>query len=191
VNKSELVESVASDAGVSKSEAEGVINAFFETVRSEAKGGNTVGWPGFGKFFTRARPAGTARNPRTNATVKVKATSGMKFRQSSVLKTFLNTKGTARKAPAKSGAAPAGRGTSAAKKASGTSAAATKASTPRKAAATKSTGRSNGAASTPRKATATKAAASKAAPAKAPARKAAAKAPAATKSTTRKAAAKR
>ena len=127
MKKSELVESVASDAGVSKSEAEGVINAFFDTVRSEAKGGNTVGWPGFGKFSPAARPARPARNPRTGATVKVKASTAMKFRQSSVLKSFLNTKGTTRKAPAKSAAAPAGRSTSAAKKASGTSAA-TKAS---------------------------------------------------------------
>ncbi|MEX2658863.1 MAG: HU family DNA-binding protein, partial [Acidimicrobiales bacterium] len=98
MNKSQLVEEVASSAGVSKPEAEGVLSSFFDTVKSRAKGGDEVGWPGFGKFSTTTRSARTGHNPRTKAPVKIKASTGMKFKPSSVLKEYLNTRGAAKKA---------------------------------------------------------------------------------------------
>ena len=110
VNKSELVDAVASSAGVAKAQAESVLNAFFETVRNEAKGGSKVAWPGFGSFSTSKRSARTGRNPRTGEAVKIAASTGMKFTPSSTLKDFLNAKGgTAKKAPAKK--APAKKAT--------------------------------------------------------------------------------
>ena len=102
MNKSELIDAVASSAGVEKRQAESVLNAFFETVRSQAKGGDKVAWPGFGSFSTSKRNARTGRNPRTGAAVKIPASTGMKFTPSSTLKEFLNSKGAAKKAaPAK------------------------------------------------------------------------------------------
>jgi DNA-binding protein HU-beta len=102
VNKSELVDAVASSAGVEKRQAESVLNAFFETVRGQAKGGDKVAWPGFGSFSTSKRNARTGRNPRTGEAVKIAASTGMKFTPSSTLKEFLNSKGAAKKAaPAK------------------------------------------------------------------------------------------
>lgn len=161
MNKSELVDAVANGAGVSRGDAEGVLNTFFETVRSSAKSGDTVAWPGFGKFTTSARPARTGRNPQTGAAVKIKASTAMKFTSSSVLKEFLNTKGSSKKAPAKA--------TAAAKKAPASRASTAKAPTSRasasKVAATKAPAT---------KASAKKAAGSKAAAAKAPAKKASA-----------------
>ena len=151
MNKSELVDAVAGGAGVSRGEAEGVLNSFFETVKASAKGGDTVAWPGFGKFSTSARPARNGRNPQTGAAVKIKASTAMKFTSSSVLKEFLNTKGSAKKAPAKASSA---RSSSAAK-APASRATASKAS--------------------PAKATATRSTASKATASKAPAKKAPAK----------------
>ena len=135
MNKSELVEAIAGGAGVSKTDAEGVLNTFFETVKSSTKSGDTVAWPGFGKFSTSARPARTGRNPQTGAAVKIKASTAMKFSSSSVLKEFLNTKGTAKKAPAKNASAPA-RTTTAAKKASTTGSSVAKASANRTTATT-------------------------------------------------------
>ena len=105
MNKSELVDAVASSAGVAKNQAESVLNAFFETVRSEAKGGSKVAWPGFGSFSTSKRNARTGRNPRTGAPVKIAASTGMKFTPSQTLKDFLNSKAAAKKAPAKKTAA--------------------------------------------------------------------------------------
>jgi DNA-binding protein HU-beta len=101
VNKSELIDAVASGAGVEKRQAESVLNAFFETVRSQAKGGDKVAWPGFGSFSTSKRNARTGRNPRTGAAVKIPASTGMKFTPSSTLKEFLNSKGAKKAAPAK------------------------------------------------------------------------------------------
>lgn len=160
MNKSELVEAIASGAGVSRGDAEGVLGTFFETVKSSTKSGDTVAWPGFGKFSTSARPARTGRNPQTGAAVKIKASTAMKFTSSSVLKEFLNTKGTAKKAPAKKAAAPA-RSAVAAKKAPAARAMATKAL------ATKAAASKAGASkATARKATAAKKAPAKRAPAK-------------------------
>lgn len=160
MNKSELVEAIASGAGVSRGDAEGVLGTFFETVKSSTKSGDTVAWPGFGKFSTSARPARTGRNPQTGAAVKIKASTAMKFTSSSVLKEFLNTKGTAKKAPAKKAAAPA-RSAVAAKKAPAARAMATKAL------ATKAAASKAGASKvTARKATAAKKAPAKRAPAK-------------------------
>ena len=101
MNKSELVESVAGRAGVDRRSAEGVLNAFFETVQTEARGGGSVSWPGFGKFSTSQRAARTGRNPQTGAPVKIAASTAMKFTASSALKDALN----ARKASAKKTAA--------------------------------------------------------------------------------------
>jgi DNA-binding protein HU-beta len=157
MNKSELVDRVASGAGVSRGDAEGVLNTFFETVRSSTKSGDTVGWPGFGKFSTASRAARMGRNPQTGDAVKIKASKAMRFSSSSVLKGFLNTKGSPKKAAAKAtasssrGAAAksgsAGRGAaekatparSTAGKASATKASATKSSAA-KATATKASG---------------------------------------------------
>jgi DNA-binding protein HU-beta len=116
VNKSELVESVAERAGVDRRSAEGVLNAFFETVQSEAKGGGSVSWPGFGKFSTSQRGARTGRNPQTGAPVKIAASTAMKFSASSALKDFLNSRGGAKKA---AGTKKAGAKKATAKKAAG------------------------------------------------------------------------
>lgn len=166
MNKSELVDAVAGGAGVSRGEAEGVLNSFFETVKASAKGGDTVAWPGFGKFSTSARPARNGRNPQTGAAVKIKASTAMKFTSSSVLKEFLNTKGSAKKAATK---ATSARSTSAAK--APTSRATASKASPAKATASKATASKAPA----RKAAATKSTASKATASKAPAKKAPAK----------------
>ena len=182
MNKSELVDAVASGAGVSRGDAEGVLTTFFDTVKSSAKSGDTVSWPGFGKFKTSARAARTARNPQTGQSVKVKASTAMKFTPSSVLKDFLNTKGSGKKAPAK---------TSAATKASGGRTAATKA-TPAKGAAKTAASKASAAKSSPARSTATKSTGTNGTAAKkAPAKKAPAKKAPATKATTAKAPAKK
>lgn len=186
MNKAELVEVVASGAGVSKGEAEGVLDTFFETVQTSAKAGEKVGWPGFGKFSTRQRAARAGRNPQTGAAVKVKASTAMRFESSSVLKTFLNTKG--RKAAAKK-AAPAPT-TAAGRSATGTSSSATRATSGRTTANSSPAKKATANGSPAKKATATKATtASKSAPSKAAASKAAPTKAAASKATPTKAAA--
>ncbi len=103
MNKSELIDVVAGQAGVTKGVAEEVVSAFFGVVQSEAKKGGKVSWPGFGSFSTTRRSARVGRNPQTGAPVKIAASTAMKFTPSSVLKAALNTrsaKAPAKKAPA-------------------------------------------------------------------------------------------
>lgn len=116
MNKAELLDAISGEAGVDKRQAESVLEAFFETIRTEAKGGNKVAWPGFGSFSTSERSARTGRNPQTGEPVKIAASTGMKFAPSSNLKEFLNSKG-AKKSAAKKSAPAASKGTAPAKKA--------------------------------------------------------------------------
>jgi DNA-binding protein HU-beta len=93
MTKAELIEAVASEAGVSKADAEKTIQAFFDTVVTTTKqGDDKVAWPGFGSFSTTKRPARTGRNPQTGAPVKIAASTAMKFSASSTLKAELNPK---------------------------------------------------------------------------------------------------
>jgi DNA-binding protein HU-beta len=137
VNKSDVIDRVAGAAGVARQQAESVIDAFFDTVRSATKGGDRVAWPGFGSFTTTQRKARTGRNPRTGESVKIPATKAVKFSPSSTLKDYLNTGSGSKRAGGakKAGAAKAGAKKAGAKKAAPAKAAATKA--PKKAGAAK------------------------------------------------------
>ena len=137
MNKSDVIDRVAGAAGVARQQAENVLDAFFDTVRSATKGGDRVAWPGFGSFTTTQRKARTGRNPRTGESVKIPATKAVKFSPSSALKDYLNTgSGAKRAAGAKAGAPKAGGKKVGGKKAAPAKAAATQA--PRKTGAAKS-----------------------------------------------------
>ena len=91
--KAELIDAVATSAGVSKADAEKTIGAFFDHVtKATKKDGEKVAWPGFGSFSQTKRAARTGRNPQTGAPVKIAASKAMKFTPSSTLKAALNPK---------------------------------------------------------------------------------------------------
>jgi DNA-binding protein HU-beta len=92
MTKAELIEAVASQAGVTKADAERSIGAFFDVVTATAKKGEKVAWPGFGSFSTSKSAARTGRNPQTGEAVKIAASTRMKFTSSSTLKDALNPK---------------------------------------------------------------------------------------------------
>ena len=90
--KAELIDAVATSAGVSKADAEKTIGAFFDHVTKATKKGDKIAWPGFGSFSTTKRAARTGRNPQTGAPVKIAASTAMKFTPSATLKAALNPK---------------------------------------------------------------------------------------------------
>ena len=90
MNKSELIDAVASQSGVSKADAGKTIDAFFEVLTSALKSGDKVSWPGFGSFSTSESAARTGRNPQTGEAVDIAASTRMKFTPSSTLKGELN-----------------------------------------------------------------------------------------------------
>ena len=96
MNKSELVDAVASKADVDKRSAERVLGAYFETVQTAAKGGDRVSWPGFGSFRSVSRAARMGRtSPRDPTPKHIPASTGIKFTPSTSLKDFMNAKGRA------------------------------------------------------------------------------------------------
>ena len=90
--KAELIDAIASEAGVTKADAERTVAAFFEVVVAAAKKGEKIAWPGFGSFSTSKSAARTGRNPQTGEPVKIAASTRMKFTSSSTLKAALNPK---------------------------------------------------------------------------------------------------
>ena len=103
MNKSELVDEVASKTGLEKRQAESAVTALLDAVMAEAKAGNRVSIFGFGTFNPTSRAARTGRNPQTGAPVKIAASKGVRFAPAAAFKSALNTKGAAKKssAPAK------------------------------------------------------------------------------------------
>jgi DNA-binding protein HU-beta len=97
ITKADLLDRVAGNSGVTKADAERVLDSFFDAVVSAAKSGDEVAWPGFGKFGASHRAARTGRNPQTGEAIKIAASNGMRFSPSSTLKTALNTKGKKKK----------------------------------------------------------------------------------------------
>ena len=89
--KAELLAHVADNAGVSKTDAESVLDAFFGATTAAAKAGDKVSWAGFGSFTSTQRAARTGRNPRTGDPVAIAASTAMKFSAAKGLKEALNS----------------------------------------------------------------------------------------------------
>ena len=132
MNKSDVIQDVAGVAGVSRSDSEKVIDAFFDTVRSAVGKGDRVAWPSFGSFSATQRLARTGRNPRTGEPVPIAASTAVKFTSSSALKAALNPP---KAKAAKKGAKAAAKAATAKKSAPAKKATATKSAPAKKSAA--------------------------------------------------------
>jgi len=79
VNKSELIDKVAGEAGLAKSDAEKAVNAFINVVQTAVAADDKVTLPGFGNWSRSQRSARTGRNPRTGEPVAIPASKAVKF----------------------------------------------------------------------------------------------------------------
>ena len=86
MNKTELIAAVAEKAGLTKKDAERVINATFEAITASLVKGDKVQVSGFGIFETKKREARVGRNPRTKETIQIPATKLPAFKASKTLK---------------------------------------------------------------------------------------------------------
>ena len=86
MNKTELIAAVAEKAGLTKKDAERVINATFEAITASLVKGDKVQVSGFGIFEVKAREARIGRNPRTKETIQIPATRLPAFKASKALK---------------------------------------------------------------------------------------------------------
>jgi len=90
VNKSELIDQIAKSADISKAAAGRALEATIGAVKSSLKKGGMVTLVGFGTFYIGKRAARSGRNPRTGATIKIKAAKVPKFRAGKALKDAVN-----------------------------------------------------------------------------------------------------
>ncbi len=90
MNKGELADAIAAQTDLSKSNAQGVINAFVGAVTSALKSGDKVTLTGFGTFSTSRRAARKGRNPRTGEEIDVKAATVPKFKAGAGLKASIS-----------------------------------------------------------------------------------------------------
>ncbi len=90
MNKSELIDAIAKNADMSKAAATRALDAAVAAVQQSLKKGGMVTLVGFGTFYVGKRAARNGRNPRTGATIKIKAAKVPKFRAGKALKDAIN-----------------------------------------------------------------------------------------------------
>ena len=90
MQKSETAERVAGRIGLSKSAAEGAVDAVFETIAEALAREEAVRIAGFGIFATRRRSARTGRNPRSGESISIPASKAPSFKAGKALRAAVN-----------------------------------------------------------------------------------------------------
>ncbi len=86
MNKSELTDAIADNAGLTKADAGRALDAMIDSVSKALKKGDTVSLIGFGTFSVKKRAARTGRNPATGETIKIKASKTPSFKAGKAFK---------------------------------------------------------------------------------------------------------
>jgi len=86
VNKSEIIESVAVNHELTKVQAKAIVEEVFGLVGRSLKKEGRFSFADLGTFTVTERKARTGRNPLTGATLKIKASKGVKFKPAPALK---------------------------------------------------------------------------------------------------------
>ena len=90
MNKSELIDAIASDSGLSKADAGRALDGFTTAITGALKGSDSVSMVGFGTFSVKHREARAGRNPRTGETIQIKASNNPSFKAGKALKDAVN-----------------------------------------------------------------------------------------------------
>jgi DNA-binding protein HU-beta len=90
MNKSDLIDGMAADAGVTKAAAKKALESFLGNVQKSLKKGNRVSLVGFGSWSVSKRAAREGRNPQTGKTIKIAAKKVVKFKAGSDLQSSVN-----------------------------------------------------------------------------------------------------
>ena len=90
MNKTDLINSVAEKAELTKKDATQAVDAVFDAVLNALKTGDTVQLIGFGNFEVRDRAARTGRNPQTGEEIEIAASKVPAFKPGKALKEAVN-----------------------------------------------------------------------------------------------------
>lgn len=90
MNKSDLIDKMANDAKITKTQASAALNAFIDGTTGALQKGEKVILVGFGTYSVSKRSARTGRNPQTGASIKIAAKNVVKFKAGSELSKKVN-----------------------------------------------------------------------------------------------------
>lgn len=90
MNKSELINAVAEESGLSKADAGRALDAVVSSVTTALQDGDSVALIGFGTFSVKERAARTGRNPQTGEAIQIKASKVPSFKAGKSLKDAVN-----------------------------------------------------------------------------------------------------
>lgn len=90
MNKSDLIDGMAADAGITKASAKKALESFLGNVEGSLKKGDRVSLVGFGSWSVNRRAARDGRNPQTGKTIKIAAKNVVKFKAGSDLSGSVN-----------------------------------------------------------------------------------------------------
>ncbi|MCF6350668.1 MAG: HU family DNA-binding protein [Flavobacteriaceae bacterium] len=90
MNKTQLIDVIAVEAGISKAAAGKALSGMMDAVKGSLKKGDKVSLVGFGSWSVSKRAARNGRNPQTGATIKIAAKNVVKFKAGSELKNSVN-----------------------------------------------------------------------------------------------------
>lgn len=90
MNKQDLINKIASEAGITKDQARTALQAFEHGVTETLSAGDKVQLVGFGTFSVAKRNARTGRNPKTGEALQIPAKSVVKFKAGKGLEEAIN-----------------------------------------------------------------------------------------------------
>ncbi|NLG08727.1 MAG: HU family DNA-binding protein [Deinococcales bacterium] len=86
MNKSQLIDQVATESGLSKKQAGAAVNAVFDAIQAQLASGGTVSITGFGTFEVRERAARDGVKPGTTEKIRIPASKAPAFKAGKTLK---------------------------------------------------------------------------------------------------------
>jgi len=90
MNKTQLIDAVAKEAGLKKKDVEIVVETLIDTIINEVANGEKVQITGFGAFERKERGERVIKNPRTGEDMKVPPSKSPSFAAGSIFKEKVN-----------------------------------------------------------------------------------------------------
>ncbi len=90
MNKSDLIDAMAEDAGITKAAAKKALETMLIEIEGALQKGKRVSLVGFGSWSVSRRAARDGRNPQTGATIRIQAKNVVKFKAGSDLSRSVN-----------------------------------------------------------------------------------------------------
>lgn len=90
VNKTEVIDYIASQQEISKATAQRVLNSLLEAITLTLQSGKSLTFPGFGTFSVKPRAARVGRNPKTGEPINIEASKNPAFKAGKGLKDAVN-----------------------------------------------------------------------------------------------------